>query len=344
MTEGDAMNVRGRFRRVAIIVFGAASAIAGGANVTAAELVDDAGRRVELPDAPSRVFAAGAPAEILLYTLVPEMLVGRNHTPSPAAAALMPEQFRALPQIVNLPDRDDARYDAELVALKPDVYVDYGTVDDDYVAALEAVSARTKVPGAILDGTLAGIPDVYRRLGAALGVAERGTRIADGVERLLTKYRNRLDGSTRVYIACSGDGLTPCYEGHSGGEAAKWLGAVNVAGALATAPRRPWTIDEIRAASPDAIVVFDAARVRADAAWRSIPAVVAGRVYSPPAVPFGWGSRPPSVNRLPGLVWLAYVLPGRDLDAEFVADISLLFTELYHVDLGANEIRGIVER
>ena len=49
------------------------------APVCAAELVDDAQRRVELPDAPSRVFAAGAPAEVLLYTLVPEMLVGRNH-------------------------------------------------------------------------------------------------------------------------------------------------------------------------------------------------------------------------------------------------------------------------
>lgn len=333
-----------RVRRVTVAAVGAVWLAGAAATVAAAELVDDAGRRVELPEGPSRVFAAGAPAEILLYTLVPEMLVGRNHTPAPAAAALMPERFRALPQIVNLPDRDDARYDAELAAMKPDVYVDYGTIDEDYVAALEAVSARTNVPGVILDGALAEIPNVYRRLGAALGVAERGARMADSVQGVLAKYRNRLGGSVRVYIACSGDGLTPCYEGHSGGEAAQWLGAVNVAGALATAPRRPWTVDEIRAAAPDAIVVLDAARVRADESWRSIPAVAAGRVHSAPAVPFGWGSRPPSVNRLPGLVWLAYVLPGREIDAEFVADVSLLFNELYHVDLGADQIRGIVER
>jgi iron complex transport system substrate-binding protein len=330
-------------RRIAMSGLGAACALAGSAASSGAELVDDAERRVELPDAPSRVFAAGAPAEILL-TLVPEMLVGRNHAPSPAAAALMPPQFRSLPPIANLPDRDDARYDAELVALEPDVYVDYGTIDEDYVAALEAVSARTRVPGVILDGTLAEIPEVYRRLGAALGVAERGARLAAATQGLLDKYRDRLDGSVRVYLACSSDGLTPCYEGHSAGEAAKWLGALNVAGALATAPRRPWTLDEIRAAAPDAIVALDAERLLADAAWRSIPAVAAGRVYSPPSLPFGWGPRPPSVNRLPGLVWLAYVLPDRDLDAEFFADIELLFAELYHVELGADAIRGLVER
>src|SRR5262245_26552992 len=75
----------------------------------AAEFVDDAGRRVELPAQVDRVFAAGAPAEILLYTLVPEMLGGLNHKPSPDALELIPPEYRSLPQIVNLPDRDDPR-------------------------------------------------------------------------------------------------------------------------------------------------------------------------------------------------------------------------------------------
>jgi iron complex transport system substrate-binding protein len=330
-------------RLSAVLALAAATAFAG-ATAIAAEFIDDADRRVELPDAPGRVFAAGAPAEILVYTLAPEMLVGRNHAPSPAAAALIPPQFRSYRPIANLPDRDDAQYDAELIALRPDVYIDYGTVDEDYVAALETITVRTKIPGIILDGTLGDIPEVYRRLGTALGIADRGAELALITQQLLDKYRDRLDGSVRVYVACSGDALTPCYEGHSAGETAHWLGAVNVAGPLATAPRRPWTIDEIRAAAPDVIVAFDAARLVGDAAWRAVPAVAAGRVHSPPALPFGWGSRPPSVNRLPGLVWLAHMARGRELDEEFYDDIALLFEELYHVDVGADEIRSLVER
>lgn len=124
--------------------------------VTAAQFAftDDAGRSVVLPVRIDRVFAAGAPAEVLLYTLVPDKLAGRNHMPAPAALDLMPVELRAPRQIVNLPDRDDARYDTELLALDVDVYVDYGTVDEDYVAALETISKRTKIPGIILDGSL----------------------------------------------------------------------------------------------------------------------------------------------------------------------------------------------
>jgi iron complex transport system substrate-binding protein len=325
-----------------MIVLAASLCDAGPAG--ARELVDDAQRRVELPDSPARVFAAGAPAEILLYTLVPQMLVGRNHRPPPAALELMPPELRALPPIANLPDRDDGRYDAELLALQPDVYVDYGTVDDDYVAALTAISDRTRVPGVILDGRLENIPGVYRRLGAALGAAERGERLAGVTERLLDKYRGRLERSLRVYFACSADGLQPCYEGHSAGEAAEWLGAHNVAGDLAAAPRRAWTIDEVRAAEPQVVVAVDAARLRGDQHWQTVPAVAAGRIYSPPTLPFNWGPRPPSVNRLAGLIWLAYAVPGREFDAEFFADIALLFRELYHIEPSAAQLAELVGR
>ena len=49
---------------------------------------------VLLPARVSRVFAAGAPAEVLLYTLVPDMLVGRNHMPTAAALELTEENVK----------------------------------------------------------------------------------------------------------------------------------------------------------------------------------------------------------------------------------------------------------
>lgn len=49
--------------------------------LTQTAFVDDAKRSVVLAPRITRVFAAGAPAEVLLYTLVPQMLVGRNRLP-----------------------------------------------------------------------------------------------------------------------------------------------------------------------------------------------------------------------------------------------------------------------
>jgi iron complex transport system substrate-binding protein len=319
-----------------------------GAAAQTATFTDDAGRSVMLPAKVERVFAAGAPAEVLLYTLVPEKLAGRNHVPSEAALELMPPQYRSLRQIVNLPERDDARYDAELLALDVDVYVDYGTVDDDYVAALEAISERTRIPGIILEGSLENAPAVYRRLGAALGVPERGERLAEEAERLVRKYRGTLaDPPVRLYLACSQNGLTPCVEGHSSGEAAALLGAVNVGGRVGESERRPLTLDEIRARAPDVVIAASrsaATLLHAAPEWQRLPAVAAARVYAPPEQPFNWGPRPPSVNRLPGLIWLAYVARGRPFDDELRADLNRFFTVFYHVTPTAAQLEELLAR
>ena len=259
------------------------------------------------------MFAAGAPAEVLLYTLVPEMLVGRNRVPEGDAVEFFPPAYRTPVFIKQLPEVDNPSADAELLALKPDVYVDYGTVHEDYIASLNAVQQRTKVPGIILDGALTRIPETYRRLGAALGVGARGESRAAAADRILTKYRGVLSATSPRRHGCisrvppTGSrrvSKTTARESRSNG----WA-AVNVAGTRATAPRRPLTIDEIKALAPRAIVVTGgpgvAARLRANPAWQSVEAVAAGRVYQYPGLPYSWGARPPSVNRLPGLIWLA---------------------------------------
>jgi len=302
--------------------------------------VDDAKRSVVLPSKVTRVFAAGAPAEVLLYTLVPGMLIGRNRLPEGDAIGFYPPQYRAPILIRQLPEVDNPAADAELLAIKPDVYVDYGTVQDDYIASVEAVQRRTRVPGIILNGELARIPDTYRRLGVALGVALRGNQMAASADRLLARYRGSLAAGAspvRVYLACSGDGFVPCLADEPAGAQLAWLGGINVAGTRATAPRRPLTIDEIEALRPQAIVVTGgpgtAARLLANPSWKRLDAVTAGRVYEFPALPYGWGPRPPSVNRLPGVVWLAYVLAGRPFDAAFSDDIRSFYREFYHLEL-----------
>ena len=313
-----------------------------------APFVDDAQRRVTLPANVERVFAAGAPAEVLLYTLVPDKLVGRNHVPPAAALELIPPQFRNPTAIVNLPDRDDPRYDAELLALDVDVYVDYGTVDTDYVAALEAISERTHIPGIILDGRLSEIPSVYRRLGTAIGVAQRGARLADEAQRLIDKYRGTLGAAPlRVYLACSQNGLTPCFAGHSAGEVAELLGAINVAGRIDTAARRPLTVAEIRDLAPDVVVAANpaaAAAIRSDSAWqRRSRRSLRAECMRAPTLPFNWGPRPPSVNRLAGLIWMAYALPGRAFDAAYFDDVRSLFATFYHVTPSTEQLRALTQ-
>lgn len=326
------MRHRRRRGASALLIAIAAYSLFPGSAPGQVRFTDDAKRNVTLPARISRVFAAGAPAEVLLYTLVPDMIVGRNHMPTAAALEFMPPELRTPKPIKNLPDRDEPRYDDELLALRPDVYIDYGTIDDDYVAALEAISGRTKVPALILDGRLTAIPQMYRKLGAALGVPDRSEKLAAEAQRLFDKYRNAA-ASVRVYLACSRDSLMPCVQGHPFGEAAELLGAVNTGGTTATAPKRPFTVQEVRLSKPDAIVAasqLSADIMRNDPEWHEVDAVANGRVYFPPDQPFSWGPRPPSVNRLLGVIWMAYVLRARPFDDAFFADVTSTFETFYH--------------
>ena len=158
---------RARGARLILIVAAAAAATPV---LTQTRFTDDAQRTVDLPARVTRVFAAGAPAEVLLYTLAPDLLVGRNRLPEGDAVEFFPPAYRTPTLIRQLPEVDNPAADAELIALKPHLYVDYGTVNADYVASLDAVQKRTGVPGIILDGALTRVPAAYRRLGAALGV------------------------------------------------------------------------------------------------------------------------------------------------------------------------------
>ena len=317
-------------------------------SIAQTRFVDDGNRGVALPARVTRVMAAGAPAEVLLYTLAPEMLVGRNRLPDAAAIEFCPPAFRTPVLIRQLPEVDNPDADAELLALRPDVYVDYGTVDSDYIAAVDAVQKRTGITGVILDGELRRVPETYRRFGAALGVSSRGERLAAAADRVLTRYRGILARSApRVYLACSADGFSPCLADERSGEQLAWLGGTNVAGMRASSPRRPLTIEEITAMRPQVIVVSGAgaaARLRANPAWQGVEAVKAGRVHEWPAVPYNWGARPPSVNRIPGLMWLAYVAAGRAFDAAFRDDVRGFFREFYHVELTEPQFQSLLGR
>src|SRR5262245_6026437 len=65
-------------------------------------VVDSAGRLVEVPRKIERVFAAGGPASIFMYTLAPEKLLGWNSPLTPEERAYIPTPYAGLPTLGRL--------------------------------------------------------------------------------------------------------------------------------------------------------------------------------------------------------------------------------------------------
>ena len=308
--------------------------------------VDDAQRRVSLPANVERVFAAGAPAEVLLYTLVPDKLAGpQSHVRQPRRSSSCRRSFVTRPPSSTCPT-------ATIRATTPSCLRSTSTSTSTTARSTTTTWPRSKrsanarvYPASFSTGDRAAIPDVYRRLGAAFGVAERGERLADEAQRLIDKYRGMLGARAvaRLFgvlaertdaVLCGPQrrrSRRPAGRGQRGGP--------NRCGA-----RRPLTVAEIRDLAPDVVIAANpaaAAAIRSDPAWQAVTAVAAGRVHAPPTLPFNWGPRPPSVNRVAGLIWMAYALPGRAFDAAYFDDVRSLFATFYHVTPSTEQLRAL---
>jgi iron complex transport system substrate-binding protein len=266
-------------------------------------VVDATGRSVEVPEHVARVLPAGPPAAILLAALAPDLMLGWTSPVSDSARALLAPEAAKLPQVARLTGRADVA--DKILALKPDLILDYGTIAPRYIDLAKATEQRTGVPTVLLDGSLAEVPHAFRVLGSALHRDERAETLARFTEALLTSAR-KPGTSLRVVCARGPDGLTLVAPGTDLAESFTRAGWQLVAPS-GQGPSREATLDDIRALDPDVIVFTDPAMratLAQSDAWRSLRAVHDGRAFIAPNLPFGWLDEPPSINRLLGFAWL----------------------------------------
>jgi iron complex transport system substrate-binding protein len=269
----------------------------------AGTVVDATGRSVEVPEQIARVLPAGPPAAILLAALAPDLMLGWTSPVSDNARTYLSPDAARLPQVPRLTGREDVT--EKIVALKPDLILDYGTVAPRYSDLAKATQERTGVPTVLLDGSLTEIPHTFRLLGGILHREGRAETLARFVEALLTAPSDQA-AHPRVLCARGPDGLTVVVPGTDLAEAFTHLGWQLVAPA-GQGPSRQTSIDEIRTLDPDILVFADPGMrttLAQSEAWRSFRAVRDRHAFIAANLPFGWLDEPPSINRLLGLAWL----------------------------------------
>jgi iron complex transport system substrate-binding protein len=322
------------------VVAGGLAAALGGLRTYAADRVaeDAAGRPFARLAKVERVFPAGPPAAILLYTLAPDLLLGWPRANRAEEREFLLPDVGGRPEIGRITGRGNSANLEAVLAARPDLIIDVGSTGPTYVSLAERVQSQTGIPYALLDGTLARTAETYRTLGRLLGRERDAEQKAAYAEALLTRIAQRVaevpaDRRPRVYYARGPRGLETGRGGSINVESLDMLGAVNVAGetggGLATV-----SLEQVLGWDPEVIVTIDrnfAASVRQDPAWASVRAVRDGRVHLSPKLPFGWVDFPPSVNRLVGLTWLGKILYPALFPEDLAAETRAFYRLFYHV-------------
>src|SRR5579864_8789597 len=321
-------------------LLGGSTALLAARSARAATVSDAAGRPIAIPNTVARVFPAGPPAAIVLYTVAPDLLLGWPRANRPEECAFMLPDICTRPEVGRITGRGNTANLEAVLALKPDLILDVGSTSATFVALAERVQEQTGIPYALLDGRFAATASTLRKVGELIQRQTKADALAAYAEQNLTTIKARVDAippaqRPRVYYARGPRGLETGLGGSINVETIEFLGAQNVAGerkgGMATV-----SIEQVLAWNPDVIITIEpavAAAVRSDAVWAPVKAVKNGRIYLSPRLPFGWVDFPPSVNRLIGLWWLAKALYPDQFHDDLRPLTREFYKRFYHIDL-----------
>ncbi len=331
-----------------IFLSGFAATLIAPRRACGASITDATGRTITAPDHVMRVYPAGPPAAVTLYTLAPDLLMGWLEPIAPEAREFLIPEIAARPKLQRISGRDAANLDG-IVALKPDLIVDIGNVDGSFASLATGIEQKTGIPYALLDGHFDRVGATYRDLGKLLGRSDDAEKLARAAETTIATVAKRgaavpSESRPRVYYARDKSGLQTGLGKSMISESIEFIGARNVAADLRGA-HGTVTIDEMRAWNPEIIVASDAefaAKVRSDPDWAEIGAVKSGRVHLAPKLPFGWVDFPPAVNRLIGLWWLGKIFYPDRFPEDIKATGRDFYTTFYHVTPSATQIDRVL--
>src|SRR5262245_4424834 len=261
-------------RRAALT--GLSAALLAPRRARAASVTDGAGRAVPVPARVERVFPAGPPAAIMLYTLAPELLLGWPRANRADEREFLLPDVGSRPEVGRLTGRGNTANLEVVLGLKPDLILDVGSVSTTYVSLADRVQQQTGIPYALLDGRFDNIAAAYRTLGTLIGRSAGGEDFARYTEDTMAAITGRIgavprERRPRVYYARGARGLETGLGGSINVETIELL-AHNVAGGT-RGGLAAVSIEQVLLWNPDVIITIDqdfAASVYEDRAWAPV--------------------------------------------------------------------------
>lgn len=259
-----------------------------------------------------RVFVAGAPAAVLLNSVAPAQLVGWPFVVSEQGKQWLSESSRQLPVVGRLAGRGSTISTEQLMALRPDVIVDVGDVNEHYLSLAQDLSEKTGIPYILIEGRIQDTPEQLAVLGALLGQQRHGQQLAQTAQEVLgyvaEQRQAQPNQSPRIYLARTATGLETGAGQSIHSEVINLVGAKNVAADIEGERLLELSMEQVLVWNPEVILTQDKnfyQGIYRNPLWQDIQAVKNRHVLFVPSVPFGWIDVPPSVNRLLGALWLS---------------------------------------
>ena len=310
--------------------------------------VDDLGREVVLPANITRIAPSGSNAQVIVFQIAPEKLVGLATQLSGDELTIYPSYTHDLPAFGTLYGKKANLNKETLILANPEVIIDVGDIKgsvQDMANDLDKVSADTGVPVIFLEANMDNYPAVFRRLGALLGEEERAEKLAKYYEDAVAVIDSvKTDSKPTVYITSSSDGLEAILGGKSHAQCAEKAGAEVVVTSSLAQSNGNISLETLYQLDPQYIFVYSEAgytTVTTSSDWATLSAVQNGKVYLVPSMPHGFIDTPVCSNRIIGLWYLASIFyPQAGID--IVEKTREFYSLFYGADISVEQAQKIL--
>lgn len=311
---------------------------------------DSAGREVEVPKNIMRIASSGAMAQIVIFALAPDLLVGTASKWSDDAKPFIDAKYQKLPVIGQFYGSEDLNLE-QVAALDPQVIVDVGETKKNIVEDMDGIMKQVGIPTVHIDATTDTMADAYRQLGRLLGMEDKAEVLAKYCETVNARTREiaeQMGTDKTKLVYCTGDdGLNVLAKGSFHAEILDLL-ANNVAVVDDPSSKgngNPIDMEQLLNWEPDVIIfapdsAYDA--VSTDSTWQKLRAVSSGRYYEVPFGPYNWMGFPPSVNRYMGMVWMAQLLYPDTAGYDIYKETARYYELFYHCALTEAQYGALV--
>ncbi len=282
-----------------------------------------------------KVLSAGKVSDVILVSLAPTKMVGFSHSFPKSTMAFLPTSTHNLFVIGGLYGRGAMITMEKIIALRPDVMIDIGSVGASYVDTVSRVYDKTHVPVVLVDGNFADTPKQILTVAKYVGEIKKGEALASYAQRILdiSKNATQINGVRTVYYARGIDGLEAAVATSIHNEVLNWVGLKNVVNVENQKSTVRVSLEQLYKWQPDIIVTQDPSayqHIQTSPLWQSLKAVQNKNVYLVPSKPFGWLGQPPSVNRLLGALWLTHKFASAQLNSSEYRHLVKEYFQLFY--------------
>ena len=317
---------------------------------TTRTFTDSLGREVTLPANLSKIAISGPLAQIVVFAIAPEMMVGIANDWAEEAKGLIPDEYYNLPKLGQLYGGKGELNLETLLTADPDVVIDVGESKSTMAEDLDGLQEQTGIPFVHIDAYLASMDDTYAMLGDLLAMPNEAQGLADYCRYAYDKVKAIADSVEKVDLlyVTGEEGLNVIARGSYHAEVIDML-CNNLA--VVDEPSSKGTGNEVDMEQilnwNPAAVIFAPGSIYSTVAgnenWQTIPAIKDGKYYEVPFGPYNWMGFPPSVQRILGMQWMAKVLYPEAADYDMYEVTQTYFQLFYHCDLTIDQYNALVD-